>query len=288
MKLKDINIRDPYIYVENDVAYMVGTTHESAWGGDACGFCGYRSHDLENFEGPFVLFEANDSFWADKDFWAPELHKYNGKYYIFASFKSETRHRASQVLVCDEPFGRYVPLGDQITPKDWECLDATLYIEDNVAYTVFCHEWLQCVDGEMVLAQLNDTLDGFKKAPELIFKASSAPWISRFEGDNYITDGPFIKKLSNGNLVMLWSSFCQTGYALGMAVSRNGIHGPWTHVEKPLFAKNGGHGMVFDFKGNTYIALHCPNDPNGAERACFFPVKENGDLLEVIARSERA
>ena len=285
MKIQDINIRDPYVFVEDGVAYMVGTTHHSAWGGTVCGFCGYKSHDLENFEGPFVLFEANDAFWGDKDFWAPELHKYNGKYYLFASFKSNNKCRASHVLVCDEPFGKYVPLKSQITPKDWECLDATMYAEDGVAYTIFCHEWLQCADGQMVLAELDENLDGIKGTLEVIFNASSAPWTSKFEGDNYVTDGPFIKKLSNGTLVMLWSSFGEAGYAMGMAISKNGIHGPWKHIEKPLFYENGGHGMIFDFNNKSYVALHCPNNPDGAERACFFPVKENGDVLELVLKN---
>lgn len=285
MKIQDINIRDPYVFVEDGVAYMVGTTHQSAWGGTVCGFCGYKSCDLENFEGPFVLFEANDAFWGDKDFWAPELHKYNGKYYLFGSFKSDDRCRASHVLVCDEPFGKYVPLKSQITPEDWECLDATMYVEDGTAYTVFCHEWLQCEDGQMVLAELDEDLDGIKGNLEVIFNASSAPWTSKFAGDNYVTDGPFIKKLSNGTLVMLWSSFGETGYALGLAISKNGIHGPWEHIEAPLFYQNGGHGMIFDFNGKSYITLHCPNNPDGAERACFFPVKENGDMLELVVKS---
>lgn len=282
MKREDINIRDPYIYVENDVAYMVGTTHESAWGGKRKGFCGYKTRDLENFEGPFVLFEAKADFWSDRDYWAPELHKYQGKYYLFATFKAENKCRASQVLVCDEPFGTYVPLAEPMTPADWECLDATFYVENGIPYTVFCHEWLQCADGEMILMQLKPKIDGTEGQPQLLFKASSAPWVEKFAGDNYITDGPFLRKQKNGSLLMLWSSFCPTGYALSMAVSKNGIKGPWEHIEKPLFSANGGHGMVFDFQGQSYVSLHCPNSPDAAERACFYPVRENGDILEII------
>ncbi len=282
MKVQDINIRDPYIYVEDGVAYMVGTTHESSWGGKVKGFCGYRSTDLVNFDGPFVLFEANDRFWADKDYWAAELHKYKNKYYLFASFKSDKKRRASHVLVCDEPFGTYTPVSSPLTPDEWECLDATLYVEDGVPYTIFCHEWLQCTDGEMILAELNENFDGIKGEMKMLFKASGAPWTSKFEGENYITDGPFIKKLKNGNLIMLWSSFCKSGYALSLAVSKNGIQGPWEHIEKPLFAENGGHGMIFDFNGTSYVALHCPNNPDGEERAHFFPIRETGNCIELV------
>lgn len=282
MRREDINIRDPYIYVEDGIAYMVGTTSEVAWGGTKKGFCGYRSDDLENFEGPFVLFEANDDFWADQDYWAAELHKYREKYFLIATFKSKDRCRASQVLVCDEPFGTYVPYNDIITPKDWECLDATLYVENDTPYAVFCHEWLQCADGEMVVVPLTDRLDRVAEPPQVLFRASDAAWVVPFAGNNYITDGPFLWKMKNGSLLLLWSSFGAEGYALGMAVSKQGIKGPWKHIEKPLFSKNGGHGMVFQFHGKTYVALHCPNDPDTAERACFYPVVEDGDILLLL------
>ena len=82
MKLNDIYLRDPYVYVEDGVCYLVGTSDIQAWGGKASGFLGYKSSDLQNFEGPFALFENTPSFWADENFWAPELHFINGEWHI--------------------------------------------------------------------------------------------------------------------------------------------------------------------------------------------------------------
>ena len=107
MKANEIYMRDPFVYTEGDVAYLVGTTDENAWGGAAHGFLGYKTKDLIEFEGPFPLFEKEKGFWAEENFWAPELHKYGDKYYLFASFKAEGKRRASQALVSDSPFGRY-------------------------------------------------------------------------------------------------------------------------------------------------------------------------------------
>ena len=95
MKIDEIFMRDPFLYVEDGIGYLVGTTDKTAWDGKACGFLGYKTYDLVNFEGPYVLFQRDDTFWADKNFWAPELHKYKGKYYLIASFKKEGMHRAS-------------------------------------------------------------------------------------------------------------------------------------------------------------------------------------------------
>ena len=282
MKANEIYMRDPFVYTEGDVAYLVGTTDENAWGGAAHGFLGYKTKDLIEFEGPFPLFEKEKGFWAEENFWAPELHKYGDKYYLFASFKAEGKRRASQALVSDSPFGRYVPVRKPFTPSAWDCLDATLFEENGKAYTVFCHEWSQCKDGEMCLARLNEGFDGLEGAPQVLFRASEAPWAVGFDGGNHITDGPFIRRLKSGKLLMLWSSMGAKGYAMGMAVSEGGIAGPWRHIEEPLFSENGGHGMVFTFRGKTYVCLHCPNEPHMSERPRFYEAEERDDRLILL------
>lgn len=281
MKANEIYIRDPFIFVEDGVAYLVGTTDENAWGGPASGFLGYKTEDLENFEGPFTLFEATPDFWANEHFWAPELHKIGGKYYLSASFKKEGVHRASQLLVSDSPMGKYVPLEKPFTPAEWECLDATMYEENGKLYTVFCHEWTQVGDGEMRLGELNAQMTDLIGEPVLLFKASDAPWVRSYNGKDFVTDGPYLYPLKSGKLLMLWSSGGEKGYAMGMAISENGVKGPWKHLEKPLFDEDGGHGMVFSFKGKTYVSLHCPNGPHLDERPHFYEVEEDGDRLKI-------
>ena len=128
IKKADIRIRDPYIYTdfENNCYYMYGTTDLVDDCVDARNtFSVYRSTDLENFEEPKMIFDGGKcGFWADRDFWAPELHKYNGKYYLFGSCKTDNKHRATHIFVCDTPDGEFVPLTEApITPSEWECLD---------------------------------------------------------------------------------------------------------------------------------------------------------------------
>ena len=284
VNIKDIYIRDPFIYVEDDVAYLVGTTDESAWGGPAKSFLGYKTKDLINFEGPFVLFEANKDFWADENYWAPELHKVDGKYLLVASFYKQGLTRRSQILISDSPMGRYIPVKTPFTPEEWMSLDATLWKEDGKLYTVFCHEWLQTIDGEMILGELSEDYCSLKGEPIKLFNASDAPW-SRLHHDfaskGYITDGPFIYQMQNGNLAMLWSSFGAEGYACGVCYSSNGIKGPWRHQKEPIFKKDGGHAMIFSFKGKMYISLHCPNAPHMMERPHFYEIMEKDDCLQI-------
>lgn len=84
---------------------------------------------------------------------------------------------------------------------------------------------------------------------------------------------------------MLWSSYARCGYAIGLAKSLSGdIPGPWQHLTKPLFERNGGHGMLFrTLKGQLRLAIHRPNDTPW-ERPCFLPVEEKNGRL--TAREE--
>jgi hypothetical protein len=73
---------------------------------------------------------------------------------------------------------------------------------------------------------------------------------------------------------MLWSSFGDEGYAMGVAVSESGgILGPWAQNDEPLWARNGGHGMILrSSAGVDYLAFHTPND-TPRERATLIPVE---------------
>ena len=48
------------------------------------GFDVYVSDDLEEWSNPKCVFEKNKDFWGEKDYWAPEVHIYQGKFYMFA------------------------------------------------------------------------------------------------------------------------------------------------------------------------------------------------------------
>lgn len=283
-----IQIRDPYVFVEDSVYYLFGTTDADPWSGKGMSFLCYRSSDLEWFEGPFVAFAPAEGFWADKNFWAPEVHKYKNAYYMFASFYREGRHRGTQILAADQPVGPYHPLADDpYTPKKWDCLDGTFYEEDGRLYSVFAHEWTQIGDGTMELAELSSDLLQAVGEPQTLFHGSDAPWVRslREHESGYVTDGPFLWKMECGKIAMLWSSFGKDGYALGVAYSANGVHGPWIQEEHPLFSKDGGHGMIFKRPdGQLMIAMHYPNR-TPEERACFIGIKERNGRICIPSRA---
>ncbi len=270
----EIRIRDPFIYTdkENGCYYMYGTTALDS-GAISAGntFSVYKTYDLEYFEGPKVIFDGSEiGFWADRDFWAPEMHKYNEKYYLFASVNAEGRCRATQIFVCDTPDGKYVPVSvDPITPKDWLCLDGTLHIENGRPYMVFCHEWVQVKDGEIWAVPLADNLSAPIGEPKMLFRASDNQDVSELNpgSGDYVTDGPFLYR-EDGKLKMIWSSFYKGRY-LVLEAESDSLFGEWKH-HGSRFDFDGGHAMIFEtLEGKRMISLHSPNT-SGKERAEFY------------------
>ncbi len=276
LKRSEIRIRDPFILTdeENGCYYMYGRTTELKEGSrvDFNTFSVYRSRDLEFFEEPKLIFDGKDiGFWADRDFWAPEVYKYRGKYYMFATFKAEGVCRVTQILVCDTPDGKFRPLTEHpITPNDWECLDGTLWIENGTPFIIFCHEWLQVKDGEIWAMPLTDDLTSPSGNPFMLFSASQVKGVDGVhDGTCYVTDGPFFYK-ENGRLKMIWSTVYEGKYAVLGAESDNGmLSGNWTHTGS-MFDFDGGHAMIFtSLDQKRLISLHAPNI-RGKERAVFL------------------
>ncbi|MBP3637547.1 MAG: family 43 glycosylhydrolase [Clostridia bacterium] len=284
MKRTDINIRDPFVLVHDGAYYLYGTRGETCWG-LADGFDVYVSRDLEDWEGPHVCFHNDGTFWADRNYWAPEVYHYGDAFYMFASFKHPDVKRGTAILKAESPQGPFHPHSDGcVTPRDWECLDGTLYVSKaGTPYMVFCHEWVQAGDGEVCAIPLTKDLSAPAGEAFLLFHASDAPWCKVMHHSSgvsgCVTDGPFLWRTSDGTLLCLWASFSEGGYTEGVAVSDNGeIDGHFTQVE-PLFMDDGGHGMVFRaLDGQLYLTLHSPN-AHLEERPFFHPIEDTGSRL---------
>jgi hypothetical protein len=290
LKTSDIHIRDPFVLpvVDEKRYYLYGTTGAEAWTTSATGIDYYTSHDLENWEGPFPAFRRPTGFWADRNFWAPEVHVYHGLYYLFASFKAEGVRRGTQILAANGPEGPFLPISDgPVTPRDWECLDGTLFVDDHDhAWIVFCHEWVQVGDGEICALRLSDDLTTGVGEVQRLFRASESNWSHELNSKGrrgYVTDGPWLHRMANGQLIMLWSSFNQGDYAVGVAKSASrDILGSWQHVPEPLYAGDGGHCMAFrTFEGQLLLTYHRPN-PTPNERPYFVPLLETGSSVELV------
>lgn len=287
MKLKkdEIFIRDPYVLVHDNRYYMYGTRSETAWKRpddlSKLGFDVYISEDLENWSEPIEVFRHPGDFWSNMNFWAPEVHFYEGKFYMFATFNAEGENKGTQILVADAPEGPFqLHTKKPLTPREWPCLDGTLYVdEDGMPYMIFCHEWIDGGKGTICSIQLSKDLKEAVSQPIVLLHAADVSWHVP-DTKRFVTDGPFMYTTAKGKLLMIWSSLRGDHYVQAIAESTSGkIDGPWIHMEELFFHADGGHGMLFRDKENRLIyTLHSPNTQY-SENPRFYKVEDNGETL---------
>ena len=292
IKLYDMHWRDVCILPDSSTGYyyMIGPGGKTV--------LSYRSRDLLNWKDPATIFEIPEGFWGDIEIvniWAPELHYYKDKYYLFLTFNTGHKlaeqwpnwrprvTRGSQILVSDSLTGPYKSFQNHSTlPVEMMTLDATLWEEDGTPYIVYAHEWVQISNGTMEYMQLKDDLSATTGEPVLMFRGSEGPWvqISRTEGC-FVTDGPYLWRNKAGRLLMIWASFGEGGYTEGVAFSESGkLAGPWIQQTEPLYTNDGGHGMLFKtFDGRLMMVLHSPN--NRESRPHIFEMEDKGDALSI-------
>ncbi|MCQ2794140.1 MAG: family 43 glycosylhydrolase [Bacilli bacterium] len=285
-------IRDPFILKEGDDYYMYGTTN---WEGIEWR-CYHTTGSFKN-EWTLLNHEIVTSSQADvaEQRWAPEMHKYNGKYYMFTTYNSAaTGKRGVTVFESSSPDKNFVTISEHpnntvkpghITDDSLGCtIDGTLYVDENKQpWLIYVKEWVDCPGeiGRMNIVKLSKNLKTIDGDPVTLFKANDGPWCTK----DHITDGCFVHKMKDGSLVMIWSNGSDVpgGYATGMLINREGeaeIDNPnaWVHQNRMLYAKgmyndeDGGHSMIFEDDGQLYMCQHGSNGNNA--HPIIVPIKE--------------
>ena len=307
----DIHIRDPFVIADGEEGvyrlyssiYARKNEAADAWRHTGQGVEMYLSRDLEQWTGPRHVLELPKELNCTA-VWAPEVHEFNGRWYLFATLTfngTKVPHhpgwrdhvkRGTWIFAADRPEGPYeIVKRDSVTPPNWSALDGTLVVEDGRPYMVFCHEWTQVRDGEMCLMPLRDDLSDAAGDPVTLFKASSAPDV---KASCLVTDGPSLfRDAASGDLLMTWSTVRSNGaYCVYWTKSETGsVKGPWKN-HRMLFPENGGHGMSFrklvggGDRGPLTLTLHQPNGPAGAERMRFFEIEYRDGVLRTVAAAE--
>jgi len=296
VRLGDIRLSDPFILADaqTNSYYMTGT------GGQL-----WKSSDLEWWTGPYDVVQHDPDSWMGEEpmIWAAEIHAYKGRYYFFATFTNRDvvidtvrgnaiERRACHVLVSDHPEGPYVPFGEETyLPAGMPTLDATLWIEEEVPYMLYCHEWLQNWNGTVEMVEMKADLSGTVGDAKVLFRAMDSPWSRERneQGDeipNKVTDGPWVFRTKTGKLGMLWTSWIHDVYTQGVAYSESGtLAGPWIQEQAPLTPPDFGHGMMFrTFSGELLMVLHSHREEEGRyiRHPRLFKVDDSGDKIGVV------
>ncbi len=285
MLLKELPLRDICVLPDpvSKQYFMIGPIRHPGIPTSMDILC-FKSADLLNWEFCSLALKNRTDFDYDQC-WAPEIHSYNGSYYFFGTLRLDRpgEMRGCYILKSDRPEGPYRRHSGLITPKEWECIDGTLYVdEDGTPYMVYVREWIRCPEknGQMYAVALKKDLSGPEDGADhvYLFSARDSKAV-----DFGVTDGPWLYRAADGSLVMIWSNSVHGEYGILKAVSATGsVSGPWIHDEKALWAEDdGGHAMIFrDFDGNTRIAFHIHNHRKGRETepVIYYLNDRGGDL----------
>jgi xylan 1,4-beta-xylosidase len=257
---KEIFFADPSIYIENGKYYLSGTKH-----GKPVGFALLESSNLKDWSYPAftkadngMILTAGNSVFGEKNFWAPQFLKENGKYHITYTASEHVALAASKSLT-----GPYTQ--DVISPIDNSARNIDSYIfkdEDGKYYLYHVrfnngnYIWVAEFDFQLgkikpeTLKQCFTNTEAWEKTPAFDF----AP----------IMEGPTVIKMK-GVYYLFYSAnhFKSMDYAVGYATAKSPF-GPWTkHPNSPIIHRsivkeNGaGHGdFFFDNNKHPYYVYH--------------------------------
>jgi xylan 1,4-beta-xylosidase len=250
-----IALADPTIFVDKGVYYLYGT-------GSRDGFKVYQSTDLKNWSG--AVGKSTDGHallkgesYGTKGFWAPQIFKHKGKYYM-----AYTADEHIAIAESDSPLGPFKqktirPIsgpGRQIDPFIFKDADGKLYLY---------HVRLQ-KGNRIFVARLKDDLSDIDESTAKECIDAIDPWENTANVKWPVAEGPTV--LKQGGLYYLFYSandFRNIDYAVGYATSASPF-GPWKKyagnpiISRQLTGYNGtGHGDFFTAKNGTlYYVFH--------------------------------
>ena len=259
------NIRDPFIMLEGDTYYLTGTI-PPYWDGKSEGVKLWKSADLLHWEEiGFILHRsvADTDSWFRDYWWAPEIHKKDGRFYLTVNCRNDALGIGQNPLlaVSDRIDGDYVLLNaDRPLFTKEKCErgevaipdgnDANLFTDvDGKTYITVC-SW----DG-IFLYEIDLKTATLIGEPTLVVPPSSDGWDTKNEGQFIIKHG--------GRYYCFYSSFTRS-YEVGVTTA-DSIRGPWVKDSRnPLITPLGvdgllhsGHNSIFrDRDGRLWTAYH--------------------------------
>ena len=272
-----ITLADPTIFCEDGVFYLTGTYSGS-------GFVMYKSTDLVHWERCGKAAEGlalhKDDVWGTQGFWAPQIFKYDGAYYM-----AYTANEQIAIAKADSPMGPFRQEVKQELPHDTGQIDPFVFFDDDGKKYLYYVRF----DGgnTLYVNELNDDLQSFK--PNALKKCLGAEegWeLTREYSDARITEGPTVVK-DGGYYYLIYSAnhFEDINYAVGYAYSTSPV-GPWTKTGRPFLSRhsvgiNGtGHGdLLKDADGNWYYVFHVhqSNSQVQSRRTAIVPIALTDD-----------
>ncbi|HUR10095.1 MAG TPA: glycoside hydrolase family 43 protein [Flavitalea sp.] len=282
-----VEFGDPYILNDTTGRYfMYGT------GGVSDGFAVYSSSNLVNWKNEGRVFQGNtgDS-WSTGAFWAPEVYKRNGKYYMFYSAQwrtnptNELENFRIGVAVSDRPEGPFKDLYNRpVFDPGYPIIDANVFFDRDgkiyMYYSRCCYkhpvesevaDWAkkqglynEIEESWVYGVQLKPDFSGVTGEPVLVLRPpvkmsdKQAEWESRSvtskEVNRRWTEGSFTFRKGNTYYMMYSANhFGGENYAVGYATASQPL-GPFVKAaNNPVLQKNTRSGGDVTGTGHNSI-----------------------------------
>jgi len=236
------NAPDPYILKEGQTYYLYATT------GSTVGYRVSTSTDLVNWKSLGFCAKKGEIYGESK-FWAPEVYKYNGKYYLLYS---TDEHLA--LAVADSPAGPFVKTKDGYLFED-ECIDGHLLFDDDGSIYLYMAYWAET--GEEIWAcKMKSDLSGIVR--ETLTQLTSCK-----DDEGGVNEGPAVLKYQ-GKYYLTYSvnGYTDQNYSVRLAVSDSPLGtfvSKGTILEKSVPIVGTGHHCFTTSPDGTelIIAYHC-------------------------------
>ncbi|MBP3407986.1 MAG: family 43 glycosylhydrolase [Bacteroidaceae bacterium] len=223
----------------------------------------WTSRNLRMWNGPYVVIKSDSSAWFCKGHavMAPEIHKYNDRYYYMASFKDIAGNRSScAVLVADRLTGPYIPVNkEEMLLADEEIAGHPTFCADelNAGYMIYSDS--KEPGGELKIIRFTDSLgERMGEAYAMFSGADNA--LDVLKGEKPV-EAPFLFVTDTGMPGLLFTAYDgdESVVAVAYTINEMGhwLNGPWIAEPQPLLRGNvGGASLFTDYDGTLVMALH--------------------------------
>lgn len=253
-----VPLADPFILCDGDTYYAYGTYSSD-------GIIVFTSKDLRTWRKAGLALRKQDTN-VERWFWAPEVYKVGGEYYMYFSGNEHL-----YVAKAKSPLGPFVQVGEGPMLAE-KAIDSSLFRDKHG------RPWLTFVrfnDGNNIwVAPLDKSLCRIDTTRMRHCFSVSQGW-ERSLGR--VCEGPCVFRRGR-KYYMIYSAndFRSRDYGLGLATSRK-PDGPWEKradnpfLQRPDTLVGAGHNAIFtDREGKLRIVFHAHNSRSRVAPRCMY------------------
>ena len=212
----------------------------------------YSTTDMTRWTDHGSIMKVADFAWAQKDAWASQVVRKNGKFWMYAAVEHDATHpgKAIAVAVSDTPTGPFrdargsALITNEMTPKgphSWEDIDPTVFTDDDGT------SWIAWGNRSCYIARLKPSMTEIDGPITEITPPhfEEGPWLHKRGKTYYLTYASLDRRTQRDEHV---------SYATAPS-----IRGPWT--PRGLLTGSGKysftiHPGIAEFRGQSYLFLH--------------------------------